>query len=163
MYVKQFNKWTNWTLDKLKIMSPSTKVSVTIWCDTSFFKVSSSSHPHGLQQICQFLLWDVIPLFHQWHLQIVEHVWWGHVVWQYKYKNDQPSCPLLALSKGSYIMNIAVYCSVHICSPHVSCSRSTAGSRRWSGTLWIFLLLFFRVSRKLYLVIGTVALIVCCL
>ena len=32
---------------------------------TSCIKYCSASPLHGLQQICQFLLWDVTPLFHQ--------------------------------------------------------------------------------------------------
>jgi len=28
-------------------------------------KYYSASHPHGMHQLCQFLMWDVTPLFHQ--------------------------------------------------------------------------------------------------
>ncbi len=101
----------------------------------------------------QFLLWDVTPLFHQSTFKFLNtsegtH---GYMCFSTPRTISCPSCLPVALSRASYIAGIAVHCSDYIWVLMPPCSRTVACSCRWAGNVGFFLLVFFRVSRKISL------------
>lgn len=106
-----------------------------------FCNTNSASQSHGLSQICQFLLYICYSTPQPRHLHVLEHLWGHMVTW---FDTARTICLPVP-----HIMDIAVYCSVHM--PLAAGWHVHSGDQRpWAS----FCMVFFSQQKSLFSVLS---------
>lgn len=117
------------------------KVAVCGAATSCFCNTNSASQSHGLSQICQFLLYICYSTPQPRHLHVLEHLWGHMVTW---FDTARTICLPVP-----HIMDIAVYCSVHM--PLAAGWHVHSGDQRpWAS----FCMVFFSQQKSLFSVLS---------